>query len=440
MNERALTTYMKEGGKSLPFCPGCGHERLLKELDRALALLQLDPRKVVIVTDIGCIGLADQYFKTNAFHGLHGRSLTYATGLKLARPDLTVIALIGDGGCGIGGAHLLSAARRNVDITMIVSNNFKYGMTGGQHSITTPLGGITSTTPGGNFEGTMDICATISGAGAGWVYRGVGYDKDIAERIVDGVRYPGFALLDVWEICTAYYMPRNDFKKGELYALSEASGMRTGLIANRDRRKFGEEYRTTVGARAKGLQPTVIEPSFDHTLDCQIGIVIAGSAGQKIRSTATSFAQAGILAGLTATQKDDYPITVMTGHSISEIILAPSAIEYTAIDSPDAFVVLSDDGLNKSRKWIARLSATCTVYFDETLSPPKTDAQLRALPFSRAAKEVGRFSASSIALGAVLKDKSIFPREAFEESCRRFQKPTIADRSIIAIRKGFDII
>src|ERR1035437_5422297 len=117
-----------------------------------------------------------------------------------------------------------------------------------------------------------------------------------------------------------------------------------------------------------------------------------------------------MLAGLTATQKDDYPITVMTGHSISEIILSPSAIEYTAIDSPDAFVVLSDDGLNKSRKWIERLPATCTVYIDDVLSPPRTGAQLRALPLSRAAKEVGRFTASSIALSAVLKDKSFFPR------------------------------
>lgn len=440
MNELVHSTYMTKGGKFLPFCPGCGHERLLKELDRALTLLQLDPRKIVIVTDIGCIGLADQYFKTNAFHSLHGRSLTYATGLKLARPELTVIALIGDGGCGIGGAHLLSAARRNVDVTLIVANNFNYGMTGGQHSITTPLGGMTSTTPSGNIEGTIDICATVAGAGAGWVYRGIGFDKDLAERIVDGVRYPGFALLDVWGICTAHYMPRNDFKKGELYALSNASGMRTGLLANRDRHKFGEEYCATVGTRAKGLRPTVIEPAFAHALDRQIGVVMAGSAGQKVRSTATVFAQAGMLSGLTATQKDDYPITVMTGHSISEIILSPSAIEYTAIDSPDAFVVLSDDGLNKSRKWVEHLPATCTVYIDDVLSPPRTGAQLRALPLSRAAKEVGRFTASSIALSAVLKDKSFFPREALEESCRRFQKPAVADRSIAAIRKGFDII
>ncbi|RIK92662.1 MAG: 2-oxoglutarate synthase, partial [Burkholderiales bacterium] len=127
----AVASYLPKSAGPLPFCPGCGHSLLLRELDRALVLLQADPAKTVIVTDIGCIGLSDRYFSTSGFHGLHGRSITYATGLKLARPDLTVIALIGDGGCGIGGAHLLSAARRNLDITLLVANNFNYGMTGG---------------------------------------------------------------------------------------------------------------------------------------------------------------------------------------------------------------------------------------------------------------------------------------------------------------------
>ncbi len=91
MSDTVYRTYMTDELGPLPFCPGCGHERLLKELNRALIQLQPDPSSVVIVSDIGCIGLADRYFITNAFHGLHGRSLTYATGLKLARPELTVI-------------------------------------------------------------------------------------------------------------------------------------------------------------------------------------------------------------------------------------------------------------------------------------------------------------------------------------------------------------
>ena len=120
-------TYMTDKIGPLPFCPGCGHHLLIKALDKALVKLQLDPKKVVIVTDIGCIGLSDRYFTTNAFHGLHGRAITYACGLKLGRPDLTVIALKGDGGCGIGGTHLLNVARRNIGITLIVMNNLNFG-------------------------------------------------------------------------------------------------------------------------------------------------------------------------------------------------------------------------------------------------------------------------------------------------------------------------
>ncbi|MBN1641032.1 MAG: 2-oxoacid:ferredoxin oxidoreductase subunit beta, partial [Anaerolineae bacterium] len=112
-------TYLDESAGAFPFCPGCGHSTVLKALDQALVATQWDPTSIVLVTDIGCIGLSDRYFQTNAFHGLHGRSITYATGIKLANPDLHVIVLIGDGGCGIGGNHLINAARRNVGITVL---------------------------------------------------------------------------------------------------------------------------------------------------------------------------------------------------------------------------------------------------------------------------------------------------------------------------------
>ena len=144
MNESRFTTYINEELGSLPYCPGCGHAVLAKSLDKALVKLQVDPKKTVLVTDIGCIGLTCRHFNISAFHGLHGRAITYACGLKLARPELTVIALKGDGACGIGGTHLLNVARRNIGITLIIANNFNYGMTGGQHSVTTPSGGITS--------------------------------------------------------------------------------------------------------------------------------------------------------------------------------------------------------------------------------------------------------------------------------------------------------
>jgi 2-oxoglutarate ferredoxin oxidoreductase subunit beta len=440
MNDLIHKSYMTDALGPLPFCPGCGHERLLKDLDKALVDLQLDPSKVVVVTDIGCIGLADRYFVTNAFHGLHGRSLTYATGLKLARPELTVVALIGDGGCGIGGAHLLNAARRNVDITLIVANNFNYGMTGGQHSVTTPAGAFTATTPMGNIEGAMDICASVAGAGAGWVYRGIGYDSDLADQIVKGVRHPGFALLDIWELCTAYYMPRNEYNKKELYNLVEKTGFETGLLVNKARPEFGAEYRQQSGFNSAVRQPAVIEQAFDCSLERQTGIVIAGSAGQKIRSAAGIFSMAGILSGLHATQKDDYPITIMTGHSVSEINLSPAPIEFTAIDSPDYFLVFSDDGLKKTRTWISKLPATCLLMVDEELDLPVTDAQVVKLPINRAAKEMGRLSIGIIALAAMLRQSNVLPIEALRTSIQRYQQSSVAEINLKAMERGMALV
>ena len=110
-----LATFRND--RPYPFCPGCGHGPVLDRLNEALVELQTRPEDVVIVSDIGCSGLSDQYFTTSAFHGLHGRSVTYATGIKLANPGLTVIVIMGDGGTGIGGTHLISAARRNIGIT-----------------------------------------------------------------------------------------------------------------------------------------------------------------------------------------------------------------------------------------------------------------------------------------------------------------------------------
>jgi pyruvate/2-oxoacid:ferredoxin oxidoreductase beta subunit len=128
------------------FCPGCSHGIVLEQLGAALERMGLEPHQVCVVSDIGCIGIADRYFSCHTFHGLHGRSLTYAEGIKRVRPDLMVIVLIGDGGCGIGTAHLVHSARRGVGIKVLVCNNFNFGMTGGQHSPTTPPRGYTTTT------------------------------------------------------------------------------------------------------------------------------------------------------------------------------------------------------------------------------------------------------------------------------------------------------
>ena len=436
-----IDTYLTDALGPLPFCPGCGHDPLLKALDKALVKLQLDPKKTVIVTDIGCIGLADRYFTTHGFHGLHGRSITYACGLKLARPELTVIVLKGDGGCGIGGTHLLNVARRNIDITLLVANNFNYGMTGGQHSVSTPFSGITATTPMGNVEAAMDLCGTAVAAGASWAYRGTTFDKDLPDRIEEGITQPGFSMLDIWEMCTAYYMPRNQLKKKDLVDIMERSNFTYGLVANNPRPEYGAHYRATYGATtAPEHKQPAIEPKFGNNVNRQTGIVVAGSAGQKIISAAGLMARASMYSGLTVTQKDDYPITVMTGHSISEIIVSPERIDYTAIEVPDYFILISKDGLMKARSRIEQLPSTCTLYAEQSLELPPTRAKVIRLPMIETAKKVNRLSIGVLALAAFVKDTGLFASDAFAEAITVFQKPAIAEINLRALEAGSALI
>src|SRR5574338_1417669 len=226
-----------------PFCPGCGHRTVLDRLDQALVRLGRDPRQVVIVSDIGCSGLSDQYFTTNAFHGLHGRSVTYASGIKLADPSLEVVVIMGDGGTGIGGTHLLNAARRNIGLTVVVMNNLNFGMTGGQHSTTTPPGAVTATTPGGNLEQPLDICATVAVNGAAFAHRATQWDDDLADRLVEAIETPGFALLDVWELCTAYFVKGNRLSRSGMRALMEERALRPGTVVRREVAEYASAYR-----------------------------------------------------------------------------------------------------------------------------------------------------------------------------------------------------
>ncbi|MCK7509937.1 MAG: thiamine pyrophosphate-dependent enzyme [Desulfobacterales bacterium] len=163
-----------------------------------------------MVSDIGCSGLFDTFFNTHALHGLHGRALTYAAGLKLARPELTVVVTMGDGGQGIGGAHLLAACRRNLDLTLLVLNNFNFGMTGGQYSATTPpdaAGGLGLPQPLGAAPGHLQRGRRRPARPTS--VRCSAYRSDIAEVIRDAIEFKGFSVVDIWGICPGRFSKRN---------------------------------------------------------------------------------------------------------------------------------------------------------------------------------------------------------------------------------------
>ncbi len=432
------TTYRNE--RPYPFCPGCGHGLILNQLNAALGQLDLDPKQTVLVTDIGCQGLGDQYFVTNAFHGLHGRSIAYATGIKLANPDLKVIVLIGDGGTGIGGAHLLNAARRNIGLTVLVFNNFNFGMTGGEHSVTTPPGGITATTRRGNLERPLDLCATVAANGAGFAWRGTAFDRDLADVIAEAVRSESFALLDIWELCTAYYVPNNEFSRKALAEMRETLGMGVGLLHRTARPEYAHEVRRLSGSASRlaqlPLRANPLPALFASSLDREFRLVIAGAAGGKVRSTARLIGEAAVLSGLWAAQQDDYPVTVQTGHSISELIFSPREILFTGITRPDALLLISEEGRKMAGRYLQALTAESWLFITPEFAGLETPARKMVVDFEAAGIRASKKSLALLMAGAALRTLGIFPIEACAEAIRCGQRGPIAAENLATLEKS----
>lgn len=201
---QALYKYLREDVFPSPFCSGCGHGIIMGALLRAIDELKIDFSKMVFVSGIGCAAwIPSPHFKADTLHTLHGRAVAYATGVKLARPDLVVVVVSGDGDlAAIGGNHLIHAARRNIPLTVLCGNNSIYGMTGGQVSPTTPQGLFTETTPRGNPEKPFDLCRLVKACGASFVCRWtVFHIKPLIRAIIKALLTPGFSFIDIISPC-----------------------------------------------------------------------------------------------------------------------------------------------------------------------------------------------------------------------------------------------
>jgi 2-oxoglutarate ferredoxin oxidoreductase subunit beta len=176
-------------------------------LIRAIDRIGLDKDNVALVSGIGCTGRMPVYMDFNTIHTTHGRALAFATGLKIARPEMKVITIMGDGDAlAIGGNHFIHAARRNIGITAIVVNNSIYGMTGGQYSPTTPIGAKAATAPYGNIEPPMPICELAKAAGATYVARSTVYHAVELDRYIEqAIRKNGFSLIEAVSYCPTTY-------------------------------------------------------------------------------------------------------------------------------------------------------------------------------------------------------------------------------------------
>jgi 2-oxoglutarate ferredoxin oxidoreductase subunit beta len=193
------------------WCKGCGDGIILNCFVKACDELGVNMDKLVIVSGIGCMGRVAGYVKCDSFHTTHGRAIPLATGVKLTNPELTVAVISGDGDLfSIGGNHFIHAARRNVDIITICSNNFNFGMTGGQFAPTTPLFSYTTTTPYGNIEHPFNLVHLAAASGAVYVARWtVLHIKRLTESIKQALQKKGFKFIEIVSPCPEIYGRRN---------------------------------------------------------------------------------------------------------------------------------------------------------------------------------------------------------------------------------------
>ena len=399
-----------------PFCPGCGHGVAVNNISKALIELNYNPLDVVIVSDIGCSGLVDPLFTTHTVHGLHGRSPALGMGVAMGLADTKkkVIVVQGDGGATIGLQHLMEAARRNVDITLLVFNNLLYGMTGGQ------ISGLSTDKfkELRHFEEGIppfDIVKLAHQAGAASSARVIS-PKNFNYSIKNAIQTKGFSLLELASVC-----PSHGIKK--LKDLEDYSEEAEVLTNNRKLPKI--EY-TSTKSLFDGMQN--IQQEFESKITDKMGFVMAGSAGGGIQSAALLLAQVGMMSGLYATMKGEYPVTVGTGFSAAEVILSRKPINYTGLENPDVIFIVSDDGLQKVKN---RINKKTQVIIDDKLEVEIENALKGSFD-----KNAGKKGAALNALATWMKQTDFLDKQALVKAVSSHKH---ADKLIQAIQTPIKI-
>ncbi len=243
------------------FCPGCSAGQIMNLFLRAADEMELDMDKLVAIGGVGCTARVPVYIKAEALHGIHGRTLPWATGIKLHNPELNVVVFSGDGGiAAIGGNHLIQAARRNLDVTVIVNNNMNYAMTGGQVAPTTPLDLYTTTTPRGNKEPLFDLCELTKAAGGTFVSRWTtNYPRKVIQDIKDGMNHNGFTMIEIIGQCPTHF---GRYALGSSKAKDIMEWMKERTVTKEKAEKMDEEAlngKIIVGNFVKKDRPTLEE-------------------------------------------------------------------------------------------------------------------------------------------------------------------------------------
>ncbi|RJP35035.1 MAG: 2-oxoacid:ferredoxin oxidoreductase subunit beta [Candidatus Omnitrophota bacterium] len=248
------------------WCPGCGIGTSVNSFLRAVIDSKIPQNKLCIVSGIGCTGRVAGYINVDSFHTTHGRAIPFATGLKLANPELMVVVYSGDGDLtAIGGNHLVHAARRNIDIKVICVNNFIYSMTGGQAAPTTPAGTIASTTPYGYFENQLNLPQFLEACGAVYIARWTTFHvRQIQKAVCECFKKKGFTFIEVIAPCPTLYGRRNEYRTGldEMKMFKEKSKIKNNIDTREATLIPGQEI--VVGKFVDRERPNFLDSMDEH--------------------------------------------------------------------------------------------------------------------------------------------------------------------------------
>ncbi len=464
--------YLRLGMMPHMLCPGCGHGIVLKALIRAVDALGLDVDRTVFVSGIGCSSRLVGYVDACTLHTTHGRPLTFATGIKLARPDLHVIVITGDGdGLAIGGNHLIHAARRNIDLTCLLLNNATYGMTGGQGAPTTPSGARTSTMRDGTVEPAFDACRLVTAAGGTFVARGMtAAPLELDGLIARAIRHRGFSFVEIASDCPEYFGRYNALGRGpemlesqrrsveevdELLADKrfvpglDTSGSRPPLacgvlheetrpeLADRLCSRASEAHGPAKATSAATPPPTRSAGAPDTRCDVRL----AGAGGQGIVLAGLLLAEAAVAAGKNATHAQAYGPESRGGATKAEVIVSDGEIDYPYTDRVDVLLALNRASYER---YGALVKPGAIVIVDGgRVDGTREDGLVRhALPITATAERVlgTQVGANLVALGALVALTGVVSIEAAETAIAARRPGGSAERAIRAFRAGVALV
>jgi len=461
-----MDVFLREDRLPHIWCPGCGLGTALSCFISALKKSGLDPDKVAVVSGIGCTGRVAGYVKLDSFHTTHGRAIPFATGLKLANPELKVVVFSGDGDLiAIGGNHFIHAARRNIDMVVICVNNFNYGMTGGQTGPTTPTEAYTTTSPYGNYEHPFNLPYLAAASGAIYVARWTTlHVRRLEKSISEALTRKGFSFIEIISPCPTGFGRRNRQRQGldTMRYYRDKSVIKHGIDPKEATIEPGGEiivgkfidigekptFLELMQAQFKGLQSRESAPSAKPQISGEkkpikrAEIILTGLGGQGIiRAGYIVGKAASIYDGRNAVLIQSYGPEARGGASSAQVIISDEPLWYPRVIAASVLIAMSQEGWVKYHTWVKEGGIAI---IDEDLvnpePPPPEGVRLLTIPATRIAEGLGRrLVANIVMLGFLAAVSDFISREALKEAVRTSVPKGTEELNLEAFQKGYEV-